>query len=517
MKIQTRLFFGTAVLVLALMGLQWWLYARELRSIEEDLTGVAKIVGEGILGSRSFVFNPGGGGAATSGVWISGDEVEPVPPADPDGSVQHEGRDSEVMVVPVPPPADRPRAPGEAEVRHEVTVSDDGTVTEHMAWSLPPQQIQKGDEVKVEVESGESEGSANAATPQRLRVKVEKGDKVLERYLVVSRDDRKLQRIPIPVSPTVRRVRETMHKSVLFGAGLLAAGLVASAVLARRVSSPLRDLSTSAAALGRGELGVQVPVSAGGEVGDVLQSFNDMSRRLAELESEREQWQQREHLAQLGDLSRGLAHTLRNPLHTLGLAVEELADGGSDRSGLVATSRAQIRRIDRWLRSFLALGAGDSASPEELDLRELVEAVVLESAQQGASVKLIGDNAPVTVLGVEPALRAAVANLVENAAEASPSGEAVEVLVRATGRHVRLEIADRGPGLPDDVRDRLFHPHVTTKVGGSGMGLFLARQLVVGMHDGSLEVTDREGGGTTVAVTLPLTETDAAPESSDSG
>jgi two-component system sensor histidine kinase KdpD len=121
------------------------------------------------------------------------------------------------------------------------------------------------------------------------------------------------------------------------------------------------------------------------------------------------------------------------------------------------------------------------------------------------------------VRGVEPALRAAVVNLVENAAQASPSGEAVEVSVRTSGKHVRLEIADRGPGLPDDVRERLFRPHVTTKVGGSGMGLFLARQLVVGMHGGSLDVADREGGGTTVSVTLPLLGVGAASESPHSG
>ncbi len=65
-------------------------------------------------------------------------------------------------------------------------------------------------------------------------------------------------------------------------------------------------------------------------------------------------------------------------------------------------------------------------------------------------------------------------------------------------------VVDRGPGLPAEVRERLFSPHLTTKVGGAGMGLFLARQLVVGMHAGSLEVADRDGGGTAITLLLPL-------------
>ncbi len=314
-----------------------------------------------------------------------------------------------------------------------------------------------------------------------------------------------LHRIKIPVSPTVKRVRSTMREGAAVGGVLLLAGLFASAILSRRLTSPLRDLSQGAEALGRGDLGVQVPISATGEVGDLQRAFNRMSDRLAELEAERDLWQQREHLAQLGDLSRGLAHTLRNPLHTLGLAVEELASGQEERQDLVVTSRAQIRRIDRWLRSFLALGAGESVEPEEVDLGEIVKGVVLESVQQGADVRVEEDGAELRVGVVPGAVRAALANLVENATEVSPPGEHVTVRMTSIDEHAMVSVVDRGPGLPEEVRERLFAPHVTTKVGGSGMGLFLARQLVVGMHGGEIEISDGEEGGTVAVVRLPLT------------
>jgi signal transduction histidine kinase len=78
------------------------------------------------------------------------------------------------------------------------------------------------------------------------------------------------------------------------------------------------------------------------------------------------------------------------------------------------------------------------------------------------------------------------------------------VTIGVEDREAVVSIVDGGPGLPDAVRERLFSPHVTTKLGGSGMGLFLARQLVVGMHGGTLEMVDGDNGGTVATIRLPL-------------
>jgi signal transduction histidine kinase len=130
--------------------------------------------------------------------------------------------------------------------------------------------------------------------------------------------------------------------------------------------------------------------------------------------------------------------------------------------------------------------------------------VVLEAVQQGTPVRFdeATDHTPVSV--VVTAVRAALANLVENAAEVTPKDQPVEVAVLRDGDFAVATVRDHGPGLPDDVRQRLFEPHVTTKVGGSGMGLFLARQLVVGMHGGSIEIDDHPEGGTIAVVKLLL-------------
>jgi signal transduction histidine kinase len=517
MRIQTRLFLGTATLVLALMALQWWLYARQLRAIEGDLTRVATSVGKEILSGDLNMFVerlPAADGKDVELAWVTkgagdvqtNDETlsKSVGPQ-PQAILVAEGSEVEVKRIVKQKVENEEGSPGATTV-----------IEDSYQWKIEGDSSRETGEILADGDTRRV--VAFMGDPPRIKhltVTVEGAEVTGDRILVVRDHDRHLKRIPIPVNESVQSVRATMQKGAAVGGLLLVVGLVGSAVLSRRLTHPLRALADGAEALGHGDLGVQVPVSASGEVGEVQRAFNRMSERLAELETERDEWRKREHLAQLGDLSRGLAHTLRNPLHTLGLAVEELAEAEGDRQGLVATSRTQIRRIDRWLRSFLALGAEESAQAEDVELAELARSVALETVQQGKEVRVESPDEELHVRVVPEAVRAALTNLVENAAEVSPQGQPVLMRVSHEQDRAVVEVVDRGPGLPDEVRQRLFSPHVTTKVGGSGMGLFLARQLVVGMHGGALEIEDDQGGGTIATVILPLTGTEPSGGATD--
>jgi signal transduction histidine kinase len=473
MRIQTRLFLGTAALVLALMATQWWLYARQLRSIEDEVTRVATTVGTRVLTAERAIFGDVLLHHGAQDLWVDVEsQFESIEVCETPTTSEGE---PEVRVVVVPDPL-KPNVvepAGKRVVRRREFVNQDGeTGTEKIEWVVETREFDQTDTAIIREHLHEYVDQESLPEHVRkLEVAVEGGVDRHERFLVVSEGDEAVHRIPIPVSPAVEQVRETMREGATVGGLLLFVGLFASAVLSRRLTSPLRSLADGAEALGHGDLGVQVPESAGGEVGDLQRAFNLMSARLAELEAERERWQEREHLAQLGDLSRGLAHTLRNPLHTLGLAVEELAS-------------------------------------------DLIRAVALESVQQGAEVRVDGGEDELLVRVVPGAVRAALANLVENATEVSPEGENVDINIVVEQGEAVVSIADGGPGLPESVREKLFSPHVTTKIGGSGMGLFLARQLVVGMHGGGLEIIDGEEGGTVATMRLPLAQ--AEPEESES-
>ena len=492
MRLQTRFFLGTSALVLAVMAAQWWLHMRQLGALPGVVGAVATSVGRDLLGPEPRVIM-----LPRGEIDVEHEVVRDSLRVAEDHSVVMTGAEnrskpatSASAARPAPPNQPAPAQPA-AEAAPPAPPT--------FAWVLA-----SGDDTGGEPSAAPDAPDVPARTRvvQRFNFHVAEDGSGMQRVLVVTADPGFVRRVPIPLAPTVRLAQANLREGMLFSLGVLAVGLVASGVMARRVAAPLGRLAAEAEVLGQGALGVQVPEDAGGEVGELQRAFNRMSLRLAQLEQERVAWREREHLVQLGDLARGLAHTVRNPLNTLGLAVEELAGGNPGDGQLVATARTQIRRIDRWLRSFLAVGAGEAGDVEAVDLAELAHSVVLEAVQGGAEVELVAEE-PVVADVVPAAVRAALANLVENAVQASPSGKPVAIAVRRVGSKAEIEVRDCGRGLPAEIRERLYSPHVSTRPEGSGMGLYLARALVVGMHGGELEIDDVEGGGTRALLRLP--------------
>jgi nitrogen fixation/metabolism regulation signal transduction histidine kinase len=314
--------------------------------------------------------------------------------------------------------------------------------------------------------------------------------------------------IPIPEGGLGSTLGAFRGQLLLGSLGILGLGLLVAAVVADRVSSPLHELARTARRVGEGELDARVPVRASGEVGEAIDSFNRMSERLATLEKEALLVKERQHLGELGDVARGLAHALRNPIHAIGLSLDELA-GLSEAPGsteIAETARRQIRRVDESIRSFLALASGATGAVERVDAGALVEDVVLSALQDARGrvrVEVEAPEAPCTLLGIPAEVRAVVQALVVNAVEASPDGALVKVRVApsAPGR-CTVTVEDEGAGLPQDVRTRLFQPHVTTKATGSGMGLFLAQRIASTRYAGSVNLEDLEPRGTRAVLML---------------
>lgn len=309
-------------------------------------------------------------------------------------------------------------------------------------------------------------------------------------------------KIPIPGTGVKEAVGRFRTRLVLGSLGIVAFGLLAAAFVAHRVTRPLAELSRAARTVGEGAFGAQVAAREGGEVGDAIAAFNQMSSRLASLEREALGLKEREHLGEMGEVARGMAHALRNPLHAVGLSVDELAarlPDDAEAAGLAAAARRQIAGVDGTIRSFLALAAGGGAE-EEVDVRSLAEDVALAALQEARGrvrVTVAPASGAVRLHAVAPELKAALHALVVNAVEASADGAEVSVRVeeRAPGR-VRVTVEDEGPGLPDEVAARLFTPHVTTKPSGSGMGLYLAHRIATTRYGGSLVLERRTPRGT---------------------
>ncbi len=310
--------------------------------------------------------------------------------------------------------------------------------------------------------------------------------------------------IPIPHAGLQHKV-EHFSAQILTGLlALLAIGLVLAAIIAYRISNPLKKLVVASERVADGDFGTQVKHAGGDEAARAITAFNQMSRRLKQLDDDTNALRSREHLGELGEIARGLAHSLRNPLNAIGLGVEQMAANQDHDPSIAVTIRGQIRRIDESIRAFLVIADDHTTETTSETAAELVRDVMLEVTQEcshAASITLSAPSDPLTLSAVAPELRAAIQAIVVNAIEASsPEGEIGVILESLPDQRVAVRVVDHGAGVCDSVRKRLFQPHTTTKAHGSGMGLFLARKILETRYDGSIELHDTPGGGTTVTL-----------------
>lgn len=215
----------------------------------------------------------------------------------------------------------------------------------------------------------------------------------------------------------------------------------------------------------------------------------------------------RERFASLGRLAGGVAHEIRGPLNALSMASQriqrEMRAQEPARDHLVeltATVREEVARLDRTVEEFLCMGRRDAPRKRvPVALGELVREV---ASAEGVDAQLVPPAQAVVVACDRDLLGRALGNLVRNAAQAAPDTP-VRIRWRQSGDDAVVEVTDQGAGIPAEGRARIFEPFFTGRVGGTGLGLTIARDAVE-RHGGTLEVCDGTAGGTTFAIRIPL-------------
>ena len=230
---------------------------------------------------------------------------------------------------------------------------------------------------------------------------------------------------------------------------------------------------------------------------------------LTETQRLAEQEQLETSLAQLGELAAGVAHELRNSLATLRgyLTLIERRPQEESINDFLSEIRRESDHLQRVLEDFLTFARPETTRIEAVSLAQVVRRAAADPALGGTVVQIeIEDKAPHTLQGDSQLLERAIRNLLHNAVEAqSGSGaeEPIQTRLSRDQRQVELVIEDRGPGLPDHVRERLFQPFVTGRPDGVGLGLSLTHRIVT-LHGGTVDLEDRPDGGTRVTLSFPL-------------
>jgi len=237
-------------------------------------------------------------------------------------------------------------------------------------------------------------------------------------------------------------------------------------------------------------------------------------RDLTPFERQDEQARLRDRLAALGQMAAGLAHEIRNPLASIQVLLELLKRslGRPEDVELVDEILVELDALTRIVNGSLEFVRPHAAMRAPVALEPLVHEAVRRAR---ARVPFAGKVELAIEPGLQPSLDALqlesmLVNLIANAFEAMQEaprggGHSLEVAIDSADGELRLRVADSGPGIPPENRERIFYPFFTTRVQGTGVGLAEVHKAVVS-HGGSVEVRERAGGGAQFVIRLPLEE-----------
>ncbi len=262
--------------------------------------------------------------------------------------------------------------------------------------------------------------------------------------------------------------------------------------LARRITRRLQRLRDGVDQLGAGDLSARVEVRGRDEVALLAEAFNRAAERIEGLVE-----RQRRVLA-------SASHELRSPLARIRMTLGLLEVDDPERQGFVDGAIRDVAELDQLIEHLLLTArleaTGPLADPQPVDLLELARA---EAERSGAAVR----GEPATAPGDPTMLGLLLRNLLENARRHGGE-DGAEVVLTATDEGFELAVQDRGPGIPEAERERIFEPfyraagHREGSEGGVGLGLALAREIAR-HHGGELVYEPRTDGGSRFVLTLP--------------
>jgi signal transduction histidine kinase len=314
----------------------------------------------------------------------------------------------------------------------------------------------------------------------------------------------------LPILPGAATLSWAMLVVVVLASALLVGtSLVVLNWTAARLYGHIRVVSRAADHVGDGSPGIVAELDAHGDVGELAERFNRMSRRVATMGTRIEGERQR-----LETLILDVSHQLKTPLASVKLMVELVLEGSAEGPKAREFLRRSVDEVERmeWLiRTLLTLARAEAGAlpfhTMDSDLRETVEAAVegVRELSTARGVRLDLASEAARIRHDSRWLAEAVANLVKNSAEHSPAGGCVAVTLSTTLALARVTVHDDGPGILAEELPRLFTrfyrgPGAAEE--GTGIGLALAKAIVEG-HGGSISVSSAPSSGTTFTVLLP--------------
>lgn len=308
-----------------------------------------------------------------------------------------------------------------------------------------------------------------------------------------------------PAAPAIQQAQRIFHtQSLLATAAILAMGLLLIYLLVGHALAPLKDLNTQIQRRTAKDLDQPLSIpDRGDEVTQLAQSFQELSQRLSRA------------FVMQRSFSQNAAHEFRTPLAVLKTRIglfRKKRDFTPQATGdFLDILEGEVDRLSGMVDSLLKLTNLEQVPrTDQVELQELLGQVaddISPLANSKGSVILV-DSAPGTITGSRELLRQALFNLVENAVKYGPEGGQVRLCAELDGTDMVITVADQGPCIPPELRERIFEPFFrvdtarSRELGGTGLGLALVRAIAE-VHGGSVWVEEHQAGGNRFVLRLP--------------
>jgi len=318
--------------------------------------------------------------------------------------------------------------------------------------------------------------------------------------------------VAAPLTPYVAPFRRSVRNGAYLLAAVALGGLLAAIVLTSRMTRSLRALVGGAEAVSGGDLSHRISSSSTDEIGRVAEAFNQMTESLQRTLREKAS---RESLAAMGEFAASLAHEVRNPLTAVKIDLQSLQERLADDADLAVPLHRALEEIDRLdstvgdALSVVRRGEGERMLDAWQPIRAAAHSAGPAFSKAGATLEVAREGGELPVRGDASGLEQLFLNLLLNAAEALPPGGRASIAARPERGSILVSVEDDGPGIPENVRARIFEPLFSTKETGTGLGLTISRRIVEA-HRGDLSVEVNEGGGTRIEVRLPIADVAAS-------
>jgi signal transduction histidine kinase len=317
--------------------------------------------------------------------------------------------------------------------------------------------------------------------------------------------------INISLSESASAIRANTIRSILiFIAFIITATLLGTFIFSKFVSKPVQELIKATEIVGSGNLDYIVDIkNSSAEISKLADSFNKMRKELKKAQNE---LIKKERLSLVGQMASSIIHDFRNPMGTIRSAIEILQtkkniprDKLNRYYNMISSS---VERMNRMIQELLDFSKGEQKLELKLnDVSEFVKNII-----SGVSISLerkkinliIEQNYKGKAIFDQLRLQRAIINIINNAEEAMSDGGEIRFKIYKEDETLVFKISDTGKGIPEDIKDKIFDPFVTSgKSGGTGLGLAITKKIIE-QHGGKISFESERNKGTTFIVKIPL-------------